>query len=227
MSAPPFAVRFELAGWELLWSRLEAEEDPDDRIAALREEVVRRVRALFSWAGGEGGNGGGPTTRIDLGRLAEHRTVAALRALFRAAGCDPTRYRPSSEALLRRVLKGEALPAIHPFVDLNNCLSVELKVPSCVLAEGSIAGDVTLRAGREGEAFDSLRGPFGLAGKPLLADAGGPFSTPITDSERVKVRDVTRAAWMVTYLPAGVVTAEAARRRLEELLAAAPVARLG
>src|SRR5580693_4260862 len=124
MSAPPFAVRFELAGWELLWSRLEAEEEPDDRLAALREEVARRVRALFSWAGGEGGNGGGPTTRIDLGRLAEHRTVAALRALFRAAGCDPTRYRPSSEALLRRVLKGEALPAIHPFVALNNCPSV-------------------------------------------------------------------------------------------------------
>src|SRR5215471_9314785 len=146
MSAPPFAVHLELAGWELLWCRLEAAEDPDDRLPALRAEVVRRARALFGWAGGEGGNGGRPAGAIDLGRLAEHRTVAALRALFRAAGCDPTRYRPSSEALLRRVLKGEALPAIHPFVDLNNCLSVELKVPSCVLAEGTIAGDVTLRA---------------------------------------------------------------------------------
>jgi DNA/RNA-binding domain of Phe-tRNA-synthetase-like protein len=227
MTEPPFAVRLELEGWELVWCRLQAEDDPGDSLGALREEVARRVRALFGWAGGEGGNGGGQSGGIDLGRLAEHRTVAALRALFRAAGCDPTRYRPSSEALLRRVLRGEALPAIHPFVDINNCLSVELKVPSCVLAEGTIAGDVTLRAGREGETFESLRGPFNLAGKPLLADARGPFSTPITDSERVKVGEGTREAWMIAYLPAGVVAAEAARRRLEELLAAAPVARLG
>jgi DNA/RNA-binding domain of Phe-tRNA-synthetase-like protein len=96
-----------------------------------------------------------------------------------------------------------------------------------VLEEGTIAGEVILRAGREGEAFESLRGPFSLARKPLLADAAGPFGSPITDSQRVKVRAETRRAWLVAYLPAGVVTADAARRRLDELLAAAPVARIG
>ncbi|HXO19574.1 MAG TPA: phenylalanine--tRNA ligase beta subunit-related protein [Thermoanaerobaculia bacterium] len=204
---PPFEVRLELAGWELFWARLEVRPEGDGALAGLRARTAERART--SWSQEE---------------LAADETVAALRRLFRAAGCDPTRYRPSSEALLRRVLKGEELPAIHPLVDLNNCLSIALAVPSCVVAEGSIEPPVTLRAGRPGEGFDSLRGPFNLEGKPLLADAQGPFGTPITDSQRVKVRDDTRRGWLVAYLPGGVVDPETAREALEELVGEAPVA---
>jgi DNA/RNA-binding domain of Phe-tRNA-synthetase-like protein len=124
------------------------------------------------------------------------------------------------------VLKGEDLPAIHPLVDLNNCLSVELAVPCCVAVEGSFTPPMTLRAGQPGESYESLRGPFNLEGKPLLADAAGPFSTPITDSRRGKVTEGTARAWMVAYLPAGIVTPAAVRGKIEELLAKAPVARL-
>jgi DNA/RNA-binding domain of Phe-tRNA-synthetase-like protein len=202
-AATPFDVALELPGWELFWARLEAGpgEEGAAEIAALRRAAEERARAA-----------------LDLESLAAHPAAAALRRLFRAAGCDPTRYRPSSEALLRRVLKGEGLPAIHPLVDVNNCLSIDLAVPSCVLAEGSFAPPLTLRAGREGEAFDSLRGPFPLAGKPLLADASGPFGSPVTDSQRVKVRAETRRAWLIAYLPAGVVSREAAGGALAALL---------
>ena len=93
---------------------------------------------------------------------AEDPTVAAIRKLFRAAGCDPTRYRPSSEALLRRVLKGEELAAIQPLVDLNNALSIGLAVPSCIMAADSVEPPLVLRAGAPGETFESLRGPFSL-----------------------------------------------------------------
>jgi DNA/RNA-binding domain of Phe-tRNA-synthetase-like protein len=212
MTAPPFPVHSELPGWALVWARLEVapEGEPALRaLAALRHQVSKRARATF-----------------DLETLGIHPTVAALRRLFKAAGCDPTRYRPSSEALLRRVLKGEDLPAIHPLVDLNNCLSVDLAVPSCVLAEGTITPPVVLRAGRAGEAFDSLRGPFNLEGKPLLADALGPFGTPITDSQRVKVRGETRTAWLVAYLPQDIVDPAAVLTRLAELLAEVPGARI-
>ena len=211
--APPFAVELELPGWELFWAQLElvdAEETGGGGLAELRAATAARARSRFA----------GPEA------LAGDPTVAAVRHLFRAAGCDPTRYRPSSEALLRRLLKGEELPVIHPFVDLNNCLSVELAVPSCAGAEGSFTLPVTLRAGRPGEAFESLRGPFGLEGKPLLADPAGPFGTPITDSQRVKVQGDTRRAWLVAYLPAGEVDAATARRTLEALLALAPAVRL-
>jgi DNA/RNA-binding domain of Phe-tRNA-synthetase-like protein len=99
-------------------------------------------------------------------------------------------------------------------------------VPCCVVGEGSFTPPVVLRAGRPGESYESLRGPFNLEGKPLLADAEGPFGTPITDSQRVKVKEGTLRAWMVAYLPRGVVTAEDAAKILDGLLAEAPVARV-
>jgi len=212
MRTVPFPVVHELGGWDLCWFRVEGtggDGPGDDPLAALRRMAGERARAAFA-----------PES------LSSHPTAAALRGLFRAAGCDPTRYRPSSEALLRRVLKGEDLPAIHPFVDLNNCLSVALAVPCCVVAEGSFAPPVVLRAGKTGESYESLRGPFNLEGKPLLADAAGPFGTPITDSQRVKVTDGTRRAWIVAYLPRDVVSPEAAAKTLDELLAAAPIVKV-
>jgi DNA/RNA-binding domain of Phe-tRNA-synthetase-like protein len=203
----PPQVTHELAGWTLFWADLEARLIAPEKLAALRREVAERARETHARA-----------------PLAEHATAAAVRRLFHAAGCDPTRYRPSSEALLRRVLKAEELPAIHPFVDLNNCLSVELVVPACVLAYGSAVPPFTLRAGCSGERMASLRGPIDLAGKPLLADAEGPFGTPITDSERVRVGPETGRAWLVCYLPTGVSDPERALQVLASLLAAAPVA---
>jgi DNA/RNA-binding domain of Phe-tRNA-synthetase-like protein len=210
MQPPPFPVTHELVGWELFWARLEARSGQDEALAALRRQAGERARA--EWGSAES--------------LAGDPTVAALRSLFRAAGCDPTRYRPSSEALLRRLLKGEELPAIHPLVDLNNALSVALAVPCCIVAEGSIAPPVTLRSGRPGESYESLRGPFNLEGKPLLADPQGPFGTPITDSQRVKVTGDTRGAWVVAYLPAGTPSADRTAKVLDDLLAAAAVADL-
>jgi DNA/RNA-binding domain of Phe-tRNA-synthetase-like protein len=94
------------------------------------------------------------------------------------------------------------------------------------MAEGTITPPVVLRAGGAGEAFESLRGPFPLEGKPLLADSLGPFGTPITDSQRVKVQPETAAAWLVAYLPQGVVDPEATLARLAELAAEAPAVRM-
>jgi DNA/RNA-binding domain of Phe-tRNA-synthetase-like protein len=205
----PPEVRHELAGWTLFWVDVELQPGVEGAVAAMRAAVAGRARSSHTIEG-----------------LATHPTAAAIRKLFRQAGCDPTRHRPSSEALLRRVLKGEELPAIHPLVDLNNCLSVEFVVPGCVMAAGTVEPPFVLRAGHEGESMLSMRGPYELHGKPLLADARGPFGTPITDSERVKVREATRRALLVAYLPAGIVDAECAQEGLARLLAMAPVARV-
>lgn len=198
----PPEVKHELAGWTLFWAELELANGALPDPSALRGAAAERARATHA-----------------PGALAEHPTAAAVRRLFRQAGCDPTRYRPSSEALLRRVLKGEELPAIHPFVDLNNCLSIEMVVPACVMDVDRVEPPFTLRAGREGEAMLSMRGPFELAGKPLLADAGGPFGTPITDSERVKVTARTDRAWLVAYLPTDAVDVGCVREALSVLAA--------
>ena len=206
MDKPTFEVTKELQGWLLFWARLDLIPGSLDRLAVLRSEVVRKARA-----------------RLTLETLAADPTVAALRKLFRAAGCDPTRYRPASEALLRRVLKGEELPALHPLVDINNCLSVDLAAPCCVMREGTFAPPFVWRAGRAGEGYESLRGPFNLEGKPLLTDASGFLDTPITGNERVKVTPDTKLAWLVVYLPEQTTTAESARDALARLVEAAPV----
>ena len=210
----PFPMSLELVGWALLWARLELAAGAGATAPAAAAELAELRRRSAARA----------RSRFELARLPEDATVAAVRALFHAAGCDPTRYRPSSESLLRRVLKGEELPAIQPLVDLNNCLSIDLAVPCSVAAEGSFAPPVSLRAGRSGEAFASLRGPFHLEGKPLLADAEGPFSTPITDSQRIKVQEDTRRAWLVAYLPAAALAPEKALASLEALLRELPLA---
>lgn len=200
MEKLPFDVKIELDGWELFWAFLSVGED-QSRLAGLRARVASGVRERFS----------------DTAAVGSHPTVAAMRKLFRGAGCDPTRYRPASEALLRRLVKGADLPEIQPLVDVNNCLSAELAVPCCVMTEGSLGSSLVFRSGREGEGYESLRGPFNAEAKPLLVDEIGPIDTPITGSERVKVQPDTTRAWLVAYLPRDVVPVETAWERLEAI----------
>lgn len=191
----------------MYFARLQRTAVLESQLASLREETAARTRR-----------------RLELASLANDPTVAALRKLFRAAGCDPTRYRPSSEALIRRILKGAELPAINSLVDINNCLSLNLAVPCCVMAEEAVQPDFTFRSGLPGESYESLKGPFNLEGKPLLADALGPCDVPITGSQRVKIQGDTRTAILVAYLPRETVPAADAHEQLEILLKAAPAA---
>jgi len=200
MAALPFDVRVELEGWQLFWAFLMVGEDRSG-LGDLRARVVSGVRERFA----------------ATADIATYPPVAAMRKLFRAAGCDPTRYRPASEALLRRLVKGAELPAIHPLVDVNNCMSAELAVPCCVIKEGSLGASLVFREGTEGESYESLRGPFNAEAKPLLVDEIGPIDTPITGSERVKVQADTEKAWLVAYLPNDAVAAEIAWSTLEAI----------
>jgi len=204
MQKLPFGLKTELDGWNLFWAFLSVGEDQSG-LADLRARVTAGVRERFSE----------PAT------IAAHPPVAAMRKLFRAAGSDPTRYRPASEALLRRLVKGAELPAIHPLVDVNNCLSAELAVPCCVMKEGSLGTSLVFRPGVAGESYESLRGPFNAEAKPLLVDEIGPIDTPITGSERVKVQSDTEKAWLVAYLPKDVVSVDDAWTALDVIARAA------
>jgi len=209
MDAATLTVDKALDGWTLFWAELEATGEGEDALAGLRSAVAARARE-----------------RYDLDAISDDPTVAAMRALFKAAGTKPSRYRPSSEALLRRLVKGEELPAISPMVDINNCLSAELAVPCCVMESGTFGPPFSWRAGTEGEHYESLRGPFNLAGKPLLCDASGPLDTPITGNVRVKVTGETLRCWLVAYLPSATLDGDAARAALERLVADTPVVRI-
>ena len=71
------------------------------------------------------------------------------------------------------------MPEIHPLVDLNNCLSAELAVPCCVLAEGTFEPPYVMRAGQPGESYESLRGPFNLEANPCWSMLWVPAMLPL------------------------------------------------
>jgi DNA/RNA-binding domain of Phe-tRNA-synthetase-like protein len=157
--------------------------------AALLEELDRTRRGLASeYAGRE------PSSIPGL---------APARELYRRIGVDPTRTRPSSEALLRRVMRGKPLPSILNAVDLCNLCSLRFLLPIGLYDEGKIRGPVHLRRGSAGESYEGIRkDQIHLEGRLTLADSEGPFGNPSSDSLRTSMTGSTRSIWMVIFAPA-------------------------
>jgi DNA/RNA-binding domain of Phe-tRNA-synthetase-like protein len=130
---------------------------------------------------------------------------AAVRAMYRRTGLDPTRRRPSSEALLRRVRKGDGLPRINSLVDVCNWCSLEFQLPYGLYDLDRIEGDVTLRLGHEGEAYAGIRkDDVHVAGRMTLADARGVFGNPSSDSARTMVTEAATRALIAVFAPAKI-----------------------
>lgn len=136
-------------------------------------------------------------------KSAEVPGAADARALYKALGLDPTKTRPSNEALLRRVLKGEDLNRINGLVDALNLCSLRAQLPFGLYDLGRIEPPITLRLGEPRESYEGIRkGPVNLSGRPVLADERGPFGNPTSDSARTMVTTATRDALVTVYAPA-------------------------
>jgi len=152
-----------------------------------------------------------PPREIDSARIAgvceEVRNAASpprgftySRRLYHGFGIDPTRHRPSSEALWRRIRKGLDFPRVHPAVDATNLLSLELQVSFGLYDAEKIRGDMIAAAGAQDEGYAGIgRGWIALAGKPLLRDEAGPFGNPSADSARTRVTASTRVLIHVLF----------------------------
>jgi DNA/RNA-binding domain of Phe-tRNA-synthetase-like protein len=128
--------------------------------------------------------------------------VAAVRTMYKRIGLDPTKTRPSSEALLRRVRKGDPLPRVNSLVDVCNWCSVEFQLPYGLYDAAHVEGDITLRLGAEGESYPGIRKDVvHVAGRMTLADARGPFGNPTSDSARTMVTTATERAIVVVFAP--------------------------
>jgi len=140
-------------------------------------------------------------------RSAEVPGAADARTLYKELGLDPTKTRPSSEALLRRVLKGEPLYRINTLVDALNLCSLRAQLPFGLYDLAQVAGPVVLRRGLAGESYEGIRkAAVNVDGRPTLADAQGAFGNPTSDSARTMVRPETREALVTVYAPAHYAT---------------------
>jgi len=128
--------------------------------------------------------------------------LAATRSMYRKLGIDPTKTRPSSEALLRRVKKGEGLPRVNTLVDICNWCSAEFQLPYGLYDREKLQGDVRLRVGQDGEEYPGIRkDAVHLEGRPTLVDQAGPFGNPTSDSARSMVTPATTRAILVIFVP--------------------------
>lgn len=115
--------------------------------------------------------------------------IAATRSVYKACGKDPSRYRPASEQLIRRMLQGKELYQIDTLVDLVNLASIAFGYSIGGFDADKFVGDtLTLGVGREGEPYKGIgRGPINIAGLPVYRDAEGGVGTPTSDHERTKM----------------------------------------
>jgi DNA/RNA-binding domain of Phe-tRNA-synthetase-like protein len=128
--------------------------------------------------------------------------LAAVRVMYWRVGIDPTRRRPSSEALLRRVLRGDSLPRINTLVDICNWCSLELQLPYGLYDVDRIDGPIALRLGQPGEQYPGIRkDAVHVGGRLTLADTAGPFGNPTADSARTMVTPATTSALAVIFAP--------------------------
>ena len=135
-------------------------------------------------------------------RVKPPEEIAAVRTMYKRVGIDPTKTRPSSEALLRRVRKGDTLPRINSMVDVCNWCSLEFQLPYGLYDADHIDGGVALRLGAPGESYPGIRkDDVHVAGRIALADARGPFGNPTSDSARTMVTTSTTHALLVVFAP--------------------------
>jgi DNA/RNA-binding domain of Phe-tRNA-synthetase-like protein len=183
-------IRIELPGVRL--GMIEADDVQvvlvDPHLAQAVDEVCRRKRREFT---------------VESLALAE--PVRAVRAMFREWGMDPSKYRPSSEALLRRVVQGKGLYRISNIVDVCNVCSIETGWPYGLYDTSRVRPPVTFRHGAHNETYERVgKEIWHVEGRPVLVDAEGPFGSPISDSTRTMITEATRGVLMVIYAPAAV-----------------------
>ena len=165
-------------------------------------------------------------------RISPPAESVAVRTMYKRVGIDPTKTRPSNEALLRRVRKGDTIPRINSAVDIVNWCSLEFQLPYGLYDAAKISGIVTMRRGVDGEKYAGIRkDDVNVGGRITVADSVGPFGNPTSDSARTMVTPVTTELLVIVYAPAEIAKPQVERvakitaQRMQEILGGRETAR--
>lgn len=134
--------------------------------------------------------------RYALLEINQRPAIAATRRLYKALGKDPSRYRVSSEALCRRIVRGMGIYRLTTLIDVVNLVSIKSGYAISGLDADCIAGDLlTMGVGTADDVYHGIgRGVLNIEGMPVYRDAAGPIATPTSDEERTKFTDATTHA---------------------------------
>ena len=178
-------------------SRLALAVEADVEVVALelRELEVTEPRADFTSVVADA------VAAARTGRVGDTKPA---RALYRRFGIDPTKTRPSSEALLRRAVRGDPFPRINSLVDVANVMSLLAQAPVGLYDLDRVEGPLTLRVGTDGEGYEGIgKDHVNVAGRLCVADAFGPCGNPSSDSARTMITTATEHAAWIWFLPVG------------------------
>ena len=134
--------------------------------------------------------------------------VLAVRNMYKKLHFDPARYRPASEALVRRVLQKKNLYYVNSAVDVNNYCSIKYLLPFGLYDLDQIAGDVSYKLAPEGQYTNMAGKLVSTENKPFLTDDVGVFGNPTADSRRTAVNLTTRNLVAVIYADESVSALE-------------------
>ena len=124
--------------------------------------------------------------------------IAATRRAYKALGKDPNRYRPSAEALCRRIVREIEIYKVSTLVDIINLVSIRSGFSIGGFESTKIEGDVLLRVGTAEDEFEAIgRGLLNVEGLPLYRDQIAGIGTPTSDNERTKITDSTTSLLMI------------------------------
>jgi DNA/RNA-binding domain of Phe-tRNA-synthetase-like protein len=141
-------------------------------------------------------------SRYTLENIRNEPVFRAYRDFFWSVGVDPTKTRPASEALVRRILSGGMLPVINTAVDAYNLASAVSGVPIAAFDRDTIAGDLTLRFARDEEEFlgIGMKKPVILRkNQVIMTDRAQIIAMyPYRDSDSTKVTTATKNIHIVS-----------------------------
>ena len=149
----------------------------------LKKEVFRKVKdAIFDYG------------------ITEIPNIRESRAAYRAFGKDPSRYRVSSEALIRRIGQGKGLYEVNTVVDVNNLISIESGFSVGSYDTARIGEELIFRIGREKETYKGIgKAEVNIEHLPVLADARGAIGSSTSDSERAMITGEAREVLTLIY----------------------------
>jgi DNA/RNA-binding domain of Phe-tRNA-synthetase-like protein len=153
----------------------------DEKIRSLSETIIHQVRS-----------------GLGIEQVSQKPTIRETKEAYRVLGKDPSRYRPSAEALTRRIVNGKDLYWINNIVDLLNLISLESGFSIGGYDADKIMGDIELGVGQTNEPYEGIgRGELNVEDLPVFRDDLGAFGSPTSDSLRTMVTDQTKRFLMV------------------------------
>ena len=137
-------------------------------------------------------------TTLSGGTVSDIAQISETRRAYKLLGKDPSRYRPSAEALMRRLIQGKGIYRINNVVDTNNLISLKTGFSIGAYDARSLEPPIVFRKGETDEGYKAIgRGRLNLEHLPVFVDGAGPFGSPTSDSERTLISMDTDELLMV------------------------------